>query len=135
MKNPEWSNSDLVKFQFGQILFSDFVELLLLRGSVTRLAGISPFGLLFKIYWVKIVAQKSGNILGNFFPKHFIFYFHLNKQFQSKVCLRYFKVLKVFWCRCFGLSNWALMYIFWQMFWLLFPRFGGIFSHSSGHPA
>jgi hypothetical protein len=34
------------------------------------------------------------------------------KQFQNMVSCRYFKVSKVFWYRCFGLSNCALLKIF-----------------------
>ncbi len=30
-----------------------------------------------------------------------LFHFYLNKQFQNMFCCRYFKVLKVVWCRCF----------------------------------
>jgi hypothetical protein len=46
------------------------------------------------------VAQTNVDILGNYYilPK---------RHFQNMVCCRYFKVLKVVWCRCFGLSNWV----------------------------
>ncbi len=48
------------------------------------------------------------------------------------VCCRYSKVSKVVWCRCFGLSNWAFLYIFWafltwQLFGLFFEKFGNFF--------
>ncbi len=48
------------------------------------------------------------------------------------VFCRYSKVLKVVWCRCFWLSNWALLYIFWpfltwRLFGLFFEKFGNFF--------
>ncbi len=61
-----------------------------------------------------------------------------NKKFQSVICCRYFKASKVVCCRCFGLSNWASIYILWpllalDLFWQLFPIFGYFFQ-SSHHP-
>jgi hypothetical protein len=56
-----------------------------------------PFGLLFKgsgKFWGKRVAQESGDIFGYFFTAIFL-HFHFNTQFQSMVCCRDFKVIKV----------------------------------------
>ncbi len=50
---------------------------------MTRLGEISPFGLPFEVFWVKIVAQKSGNILG-YFSLHFLFIFTLISSFKAK---------------------------------------------------
>ncbi len=73
---------------------------------VTRLGKFLPLGLLFK---------GPGEFLG-----------------QNVVCCVHFKSLEEVWCRYIGLSNWALIKIFWyfliwQLFWLLFPRIGHIF--------
>jgi hypothetical protein len=60
----------------------------------------------------------------------YITYFQPNKQFQPMVCLVVSKVIK---CGCFGLSNEALMQIFWS-FWPLFPKIGQNLNQLSGHP-
>jgi hypothetical protein len=74
---------------------------------VTRLGKFLPLGLLFK---------GPGEFLG-----------------QNVVYCLHFKSLEEVWCRYIGLSNWALIKMFWyflvwQLFWLLFPRIGHIFS-------
>ncbi len=64
---------------------------------VTRLGKILPFGLLFKApgnFLGENSRQKNGDILGYFFLEKFFLHFHPNKQFQSMVYLRYFKVIK-----------------------------------------
>ncbi len=50
------------------------------------------------------------------FAYAFFIHFYLNRLFQSIVGYRYFKVSKVVWCKCFGLSNWAWMYLFWPFY-------------------
>jgi hypothetical protein len=55
------------------------------------------------------------------------------------VCWRYFKVSKVVCCRCFGLLNLALFYIFWHFLglktvWANLGKNWAIFKKSSGRP-
>ncbi len=54
------------------------------------------------IHFCGISSPKNGNILGYFLNNVF-------KQFQIMVPCKCFKVSKVVWCKCFGLSNLALM--------------------------
>ncbi len=56
------------------------------------------------------------------------------------LCCRYFKVSNVVLCRCFGLSNWALLYKFChflscRLFGLFLKNWMNFFSKSSCHPA
>ncbi len=75
---------------------------------MTRLGDFSPIGLLLGLLFVLAILLN----------------FHLNKQFQSMLCCRYFKVSKVVYCRCFGLSNWELLQIFWPFLtWQLLGLF------------
>jgi hypothetical protein len=48
------------------------------------------------------VAQNNGNFWATFVKANLL-NLHLNRQFQSMVCCRYFKVSKVVCCRYFGL--------------------------------
>jgi hypothetical protein len=54
---------------------------------------------------------------------------------QVLVCCRYFKSFQVQGISCtFWTFKLSSDDIFWQLFWLLFPNFGRMFFHSSGHP-
>jgi len=71
---------------------------------MTRFGEILPFGLLFK-GTAKLSGNKqppNGIILGDILINMFFLYFHLNKQFQSMVCCRYFQS-----------SEGGLMLMFW----------------------
>ncbi len=84
--------------------------------------------------------KKQGDQIGRnfavwatFFMPNFFLHFHQTKRILSMVCCRYFKGSDGIWCRCFGLSKLALIEVFWhfwawQLFWLLFPKFGQFFS-------
>ncbi len=84
---------------------------IMLKARAARFGEISPFGLLFK---------GPGNFFGVGVGK--------------MVCCSYFMSLEGVWFRYFGLSNWTLMQIFWlfliwQLFGLLFPKFGHFFPN------
>jgi hypothetical protein len=95
-------------------------------------------GLLLELHWdflKRRSSRRNGAFQGFFLPKQIVLHIQLNKQFQNMVCCRYFKVLKVVWCRLLDFQKdlSCIKFVVWQLFWPLYKKLGA-FLQSSGHP-
>ncbi len=117
---------------------------------VTRLGNIWAVGLLSEAccdFLKRWISPKKWQYFGLLFAYPNSLHFHLNKKFQTWCVIGILRFQKWFDVHDFGLSNWALMSIFWvgncfgyfsqnlatfHKLWLLFTKFG--FFTSSGHP-
>ncbi len=126
-----WHNFFLKPGEVAQAI----AQSIFLRSLCCQMGDFLPIGLLLEDHNDFFEKMKKPKIMVTFwaifcFSKFITFLPY--KQFQKLVCCRYFKVLKVVRCRCFGFSNYALLQIFWpfltwQLFCLFFEKFGNFF--------